>query len=197
MSFSLRSATPADVPEIHELNRRIEVGDRIPIVTPLEEFMDWNDDPYYDELLRPLGQVDSIPTIPGIELRPWDHNRSEELRVVDNRAFADHWGSTPIDQKAWNHRLESVGIRTDMSWMAVDGDRIVSLSLNAHYPGDVEVTGRKDGWVMSLGTEPDYRKLRSGWTVRIPPGRTGFMSGSVSVRCTAPCNIRWRSRSES
>jgi mycothiol synthase len=259
VSFSLKPATPADVPKIHELNRRIEVSDRLPIVTPLEEFMDWNDDPYfsftkdirvveadgglvgygnvwyrpsassqsrafilggvdpsyrrrgigssllswqivrgrelvlsgpddlpryirtmaygfeteaialyerhglrpvryYDELLRPLDQVDPIPTIPGIELRPWDHNRSEELRFVSNRAFADHWGSTPIDQKAWNHRLGSFGIRTDLSWMALDGDRIVSLSLNAHYPGDVEVTGRKDGWVMSLGTEPDYRK---------------------------------------
>lgn len=78
--------------------------------------------------------------------------------MVSNRAFADHWESTPIDPKACNHRLQSFGIRTDLSWIALSGDQLISLSLNAHYPSDVEMTGRKDGWLMSLGTEPDYRK---------------------------------------
>lgn len=116
--------------------------------------------------------------------------------MVSNRAFADHWGSTPIDQKAWTNRLQSFVIRTDLSWIALSGDQLISLSLNAHYPSDVEMTGRKDGWLMSLFTEPDYRNrgiasalswlhaarlpkwisatLRSGWTVPTRTGHTGL-----------------------
>lgn len=259
MIFELRPATPDDLPAIHSLNRRIEIGDRIPIVTPLAEFMDWTDDPnfsfaddsrvavvdselvgygnvwyrpsdsnqsrafamggvdpayrrrgigtglflwqlerarqrvltgpdhlprfirtmafefeteamalyernglqpirYYDELLRPLDGLDSAPKIPGIELVPWDTARSEELRTVYNLAFTDHWGSTPLDPKAWAYRLETYGTRTDLSFMAVDRDQVVALTLNGHYPSDQELTGRLDGWVMGLGTDPVYRK---------------------------------------
>jgi mycothiol synthase len=259
VTYVLRRAAPADLPAIHALSRRIEIGDHIPMVTPLEEFMDWNDDPnfsfaddsrvteidgelvaygnvwyrpsdssqsrafvmggvdpayrrrgigselfnwqlkrarqrvlsgpdhlprfirtmafdfeteaialyerhglgpvrYYDELLRPIDEVESVQTIPEIEMVPWDAGRSAELRIVHNMAFADHWGSTPLDPVAWAHRLESHGTRTDISWMAVDRDRIVALALNGHYPSDQELTGRLDGWVMGLGTDPDYRK---------------------------------------
>lgn len=291
MSFSLRPAMPEDLVEIHQLNRLIEIADRIPIVTPLEEFLDWNDDPnfsfaddsrvaevdgrivgygrmwfrpsdsgqsrafmlggvepsyrqrgigsallswqlergrelvgsgpdglprfvrtqayefetdaialyerhglrpirYYDELLRPLDPIEPVPAIPGIELQPWDNRRNEDLRLLHNLSFADHWGSTPLDQQAWQHRIESFGVRTDLSWMALGGDRIVSFSLNAHYPSDEELTGRRDGWVFSLGTDPNYRKMGIASALVIASchsfAEAGFTHGALGVDSENP-----------
>jgi ribosomal protein S18 acetylase RimI-like enzyme len=42
--------------------------------------------------------------------------------------------------------------------MAVEADRVVGLLFANHFPGDQEVTGRLDGWVMSLGTLASHRK---------------------------------------
>ena len=259
MTLELRSATPGDIPAIYELNRRIEIGDGIPLITPIEEFEEWLDDPhfafeahsrvalkssevvgfarlwhrpsdqiqsrvfmiggvdpshrrqgigselirwqtergrevltatpadlprylrtmaydfekeaialyekhgltpirYFSELIRPLSDLTAPPPIPGIQIVAWDPTRDEELRQVTNAAFADHWGSTPLDRDAWMHRIESYGARLDLSFMAVDGDHIVGILLANHFPGDQELTGRLDGWIMSLGTLRSHRK---------------------------------------
>lgn len=48
MTVDLRPVTAADLEEVHRVNRRVEQHDAIPIVTPLEEFVDWLDDPRLD-----------------------------------------------------------------------------------------------------------------------------------------------------
>ena len=259
MTFEIRPASPADIPAIFELSRIIEVGDDIPLVTPVEEIEEWAEDPHFSfpddcrlafqgdalvgyarlwhrpsdeiqsrvfmiggvdpshrrkglgsslfawqmargreilataptelprylrtvaydfekdaialyekhglvpvrysyELIRPLGEIPPVPTTSGIEIVGWDPERDEELRQVTNAAFADHWGSTPVDRDAWTHRIESFGARLDLSFMALDGDQIVGVLLSNHFPGDEELTGRLDGWVMSLGTLRSHRK---------------------------------------
>jgi len=259
MTFELRPAFADDIPALHALNRRIETGDQIPIVTPIEEFEDWNDDPhfsynddsrvavkdselvgfarlwhrpsdeiqsrvfmvggvdpsqrrqgigsaliswqmdrgreilgaapaglprylrtmaydfeseaialyeryglvpvrYYYQLIRPISDVASVPGTGGIDIVAWDPDRDEELRQTTNTSFADHWGSTPLDREAWTHRIDSFGVRLDLSFMALDRDRVVGILLSSHYPGDQEVTGRLDGWIMSLGTLRSHRK---------------------------------------
>ncbi|HEY7563360.1 MAG TPA: GNAT family N-acetyltransferase [Acidimicrobiia bacterium] len=259
MPATLRPATAADLPAIHAVNRRVEIADEVPIVTPLEEFEDWLDDPhlsleddvrivemsgepigygfvwhrpsdaresrafvsggivpeyrrqgagslllgwqlqrardrvrtgpeelpryirtnafeseaeaialyeshgmrpirYYDELLRPLDSVPPVPELDGISLVAWEDARREEVRQVSNLAFADHWGTSPVDAAAWNHRLDSYGTRLELSWIALNGDRVVGLSINGHFPSDQELTGRLDGWVQTLGTHPEYRR---------------------------------------
>ena len=77
---------------------------------------------------------------------------------MTNASFADHWGSTPVDREAWTHRLESFGVRLDLSLLALDGDRIVGMLLASHYPDDQTVTGRLDGWITTLGTVRSHRK---------------------------------------
>ncbi|MGH8928439.1 MAG: GNAT family N-acetyltransferase, partial [Acidimicrobiia bacterium] len=242
------------------LNRRIEIHDRIPIVTPLEEFEEWVDDPhfsfqadsrlavdrgdvvgfarlwhrpssagqsrvflmggvepshrrqgvgsallewemgrgreiltnaqpdlpsylrttafdfetdaialyerhgldpvrYFYDLIRPLDELDPIAGVGGIDIVAWDPERNEELRQVSNAAFADHWGSTPLDPEAWMHRLSTYGTRLDLSFMALDDDVIVGLLLASHYPDDMNVTGRLDGWIFQLGTLRSRRRL--------------------------------------
>jgi mycothiol synthase len=259
MSIEIRAASPNDIAALHALNRRIETGDQIPIVTPIEEFEDWVDDPHFSfddhsrvaivngdivgyarlwhrpsaenqsrvfmlggvdpshrrqgigsqllewqlnrgreilveapaglprylrtaayvfereaialyekygltpirysyELIRPVSEVEAVPEIPGIDIVAWDPERDEELRQVTNASFADHWGSTPLDPEAWKHRLESFGVRLDLSYMALDGNQIVGIMLAGHYPSDEELTGRLDGWIQTLGTLRSHRK---------------------------------------
>src|SRR2546422_416779 len=48
MDFSFRAIRPSDIESIHELQRRIEEQDRIPVATAREEFEDWLHEPYFD-----------------------------------------------------------------------------------------------------------------------------------------------------
>lgn len=259
MTTKLRPASPDDIPALHALNRLIEIGDQIPIVTPIEEFEDWIDDPHFSfendsivavvdadlvgfahlwhrpsteiqsrafmlggvdpshrrqgvgssllewqmnrgreilaeapaglprylrtsayefekeaialyekhglvpvrysyELIRPISEVVPVPETPGIDVVAWDPERDEEIRQVTNASFADHWGSTPVDPEAWKHRIESFGVRLDLSYMALADNQIVGIMLAGHFPGDHELTGRLDGWIMTLGTLRTHRK---------------------------------------
>ena len=48
MTPSQRPITAADLPAVHALARRIEIADRLPLVTPLADFEEWLDDPHLD-----------------------------------------------------------------------------------------------------------------------------------------------------
>lgn len=112
---------------------------------------------WFHELLCPLADVAPAAAPPGITIAPWSPARAEELRLLSNQTFADAWGTSPVDARAWAHRLGEHGTRVDLSWMALAGDRLVGFSLDAHYPGDEPVTGRRDGWIQSLGVDREAR----------------------------------------
>jgi ribosomal protein S18 acetylase RimI-like enzyme len=113
---------------------------------------------YNDELLRDLEAIPPRPRVPGVEIVPWDPARSEEARLAENEAFADHWGSTPRDPAAWEHELGKHGRRLDLSFLALDGGRIVATCRNGFFPADEGVTGRREGWVMSLSVVRSHRR---------------------------------------
>ncbi len=92
-----------------------------------------------------------------MEVVPWDRARDEELRVVRNTSFADHWGTSPTGPDGWVEWMEGYGARPDLSFMALAQDRVVGLSFNEHYPEDEAVTGRIDGWLQSIGTLREWR----------------------------------------
>jgi GNAT superfamily N-acetyltransferase len=112
---------------------------------------------YMKEMLRLLDGPVDVTAVPGIEIVPWDRGWDEEARIATNEAFQDHWGSTPVDTDTYRHRLESEGTRLDLSFLALAGDEVVGVCLNAVYPEDEEVTGRREGWVMSLGVKRPWR----------------------------------------
>ena len=112
---------------------------------------------YGNEMLRDLAAIPQQPVLDGIVVRGWDPVRSEEVRVAQNAAFADHWGSTPRDTAAWEHFLGNHGVRLDLSFLALDGDRVVGASLNGEFPEDA-VDGRREGWILNVGVVPSHRK---------------------------------------
>ena len=112
---------------------------------------------YMKEMLRPLDQPVDVAAVDGIEIVPWDRDLDEDARTASNEAFRDHWGSTPVDADTDQHRLEGEGTRLDLSFLALAGDEVAGVCLNAVYPDDEEVTGRREGWVMSLGVVRPWR----------------------------------------
>jgi ribosomal protein S18 acetylase RimI-like enzyme len=59
---------------------------------------------------------------------------------------------------SYQHRLEGQGVAIDLSFLALCDGQVVGLSLNAHYPEDEELLGRRDGWVESLGVVKEWRR---------------------------------------
>lgn len=116
---------------------------------------------YFEELLRPLTDLPPEPgaaTIPGLRIVPWTAERSEEVRLVRNATFADHWGSTPVTPERWSDQTTGHGAFPECSFVAIDDDdRVVGFSWNARYAEDDELLGRRDGWIETLGVLADWR----------------------------------------
>jgi ribosomal protein S18 acetylase RimI-like enzyme len=113
---------------------------------------------FTDELLRALAEPTDAVTTPGIAIVAWDDARSEDARVAENEAFSDHWGSAPRDPVAWRQDLTSHGARPDLSFLALDGDRVVGLCRNRFFPDDEAVTGRREAWIQNLSVVRSHRK---------------------------------------
>jgi GNAT superfamily N-acetyltransferase len=112
---------------------------------------------WFDELLRPLNPPLELNELDGVDIALWKSDQSEEVRLLHNRAFADHWGSGAVDPAAWAKRLTGYGTRLDLSVIALVGGRVVGYSINEVYPYDEELLGRRDGWIGALGVERDHR----------------------------------------
>lgn len=113
---------------------------------------------YNDELLRSLEDLPSPRGVDGVGIVPWPDDRDEEIRLVKNAAFADHWGSTPSSQQRWHQSVRGFGARTDLSFIAQDTEgRVIAACLNNRYEADDELLGRSDGWINSLGTLAEWR----------------------------------------
>lgn len=112
---------------------------------------------WFEELIRPLSEPLAAPAPEKVEIVPWGEVPVEDTREVSNASFADHWGSTPRDSQAWRHMLSAATNRTDLSFAAVHEGRVVGICLNAHFPQDQEVTGRRDGWILHLGVLRESR----------------------------------------
>ncbi|MGH8875317.1 MAG: GNAT family N-acetyltransferase, partial [Acidimicrobiia bacterium] len=125
---------------------------------------------WFDDMLRPLDDLPEVPEPTGVDIVPWDPDRSEEVRLAHNEAFADHWGSTPMPPESWAHWLTSHGIRTDLSFIAVAGSdsgagpantegEVVGYAINGVFPDNFAVTGRQEGWIETLGVRKAWRGL--------------------------------------
>jgi len=113
---------------------------------------------WFDELLRPLDPPLEVNRVEGVEITPWRMDRARDVRLLHNRAFADHWGSGAVDPAAWAKRLSGYGTRLDLSVIALVGGKVVGYSINEVYPEDEELLGRRDGWIATLGVDREHRR---------------------------------------
>lgn len=113
---------------------------------------------YFTEMLKPLDGVSPVDPIEGVDIIPYSRDRDTDALEAINLAFADHWGSTPTDLQSFTHRLNGRGTALDTSLLAIADGKVVGVALNAHYPEDEELLGRRDGWVETLGVLREWRK---------------------------------------
>ena len=93
------------------------------------------------------------------EIVPWAAKYDEPSRLVYNAAFADHWGSTPMDSEQWQKQvINSPGFRRDYSFVAVGDGEIVGYSACEEYPEDWHAAGRREAWIGGLGVLREWRK---------------------------------------
>ena len=151
---------------------RVNTLDRDDRVGPLLESRGLRPVRWFSTLLRPLddlpGAITETDAPPGIEIAPWDATRTLDALAVNNTAFADHWGSAPMQPEGWQQRTTGFGSHPQTSFMAHDGDRVVAFLTSHRYDVDDEAIGMKIGWVNHLGTLPTHRKrgIASGLIAR-------------------------------
>jgi GNAT superfamily N-acetyltransferase len=112
---------------------------------------------WFNDLRLALDTAPNPAPPAGVTVAPWDPGRGEELRAVKNDAFRDHWGSTPTSIEGWAQMTGGFGARPDLSFMALEGDRIVGLLLSHRYPDDDAVIGGRYGWVDKIATLRSHR----------------------------------------
>jgi len=114
---------------------------------------------YFHEMLRSVSSTEEVvEPLGGVELLPWSDTMEEQARLVLNESFKDHWGSLPLDRQAWETWLESEFLRLDLSFLAVVAGDVVGLTLAGYYPEDEAASGRREGWIDSLGTLREWRR---------------------------------------
>ena len=93
------------------------------------------------------GSPPDFPPPPGIRLVPLSRKLFEAVRQVHNEAFADHWGSQPIDATRWAEQLGRSASRVSWSWVALEENtsEVVGYATNSAYEQDWAVTGLLGG----------------------------------------------------
>ena len=139
-----------------------------------------------------LNEAPPAPVWPeGISLRPFVPDRDDEaVARVDREAFRDHWGFTerPLeaDVEMLRHWMTTPTFDPALWLLAVDGDRIAGISLNAAEADE----DPNMGWVGSLGVLREYRHKGLGDSVvaslvwRVLPAREA--ARGPGCRCTEP-----------
>jgi mycothiol synthase len=96
---------------------------------------------------------------PGIRIVPLNRKRFEAVRAAHNEAFADHWGSRPIDAAGWEKQLVRPESRLSWSWVALEAEtsEVVGYATNAAYEDDWAEQGFSEGWTDRLGVRPAWR----------------------------------------
>jgi mycothiol synthase len=105
------------------------------------------------------GAPPDFPVPAGIRLVPLSRNLFEAVRQVHNEAFADHWGSQPIDANRWAEQLGRSASRISWSWVALEEStsEVVGYATNSAYAQDWAAQGFSEGWTERLGVRPGWR----------------------------------------
>ncbi len=121
---------------------------------------------YFVNLVRPLNNGLPPLEIPaGYRLRTFDPARdAEAVWRVDNAAFQDHWGFTGFPLDAFLHWIKEPHFRPELWFLAEEeaSGQIVGLGLSKIDPDWIERTGRREGYVNTLGVLPEHRKQGLG-----------------------------------
>jgi mycothiol synthase len=94
----------------------------------------------------------------GIEVRTWSPADDENTRLAYNAAFADHWGSVPMDTDRWRTTFaESSFFRPEFSRLALLAGEVVGFVLVDEFPAETAAHGYRTGYIDRVGTVRSVR----------------------------------------
>ncbi|MET9232426.1 GNAT family N-acetyltransferase [Lentzea sp. NPDC003310] len=116
-------------------------------------------DRHFHELEVALGEsLAQAPIPPGYEVVPFDMTRSDEVRLVCNEAFAQHWGSVERSPQEWAASFtDNKRFAPASSFLALHDGAVVGFVLARHYPVVEELTGVRELWIGDVGTLSAHR----------------------------------------
>ena len=139
------------------------------------------------EMFRPHGRPAAVPE--GAVLAPYSPGIAEAVRLLDNEAFSDHWGSAPKSADEWEAMTGARSFRSDYSRILLDGiggDRPVRAL--SHVLGAEWVA--KELYISRVGTARHCRGLGyAAWalsTVVAAAFEDGFTKVDLSVDAQSP-----------
>lgn len=99
------------------------------------------------------------PSLPdGFEAVPFDFEHDLAALDARNDTFGDHWGSTVYEPDAWRHLVTgSKDFRPDLSYLVLDGDKVLAFVLSHFYASEAEVTGVREHYASWVGTRAVLR----------------------------------------
>lgn len=114
---------------------------------------------YFFEMSQRLTTPPDEPELGGIHLVDWDPQRGDEVHVVLNTAFRDHWGHADSTAEMWHEQLTSRSFRPRWSVLAVDDatDEVVGVAFNVAWEQDWEPQGYTEGYTEELAVLRSHR----------------------------------------
>jgi ribosomal protein S18 acetylase RimI-like enzyme len=118
---------------------------------------------YYSDMLlrfadRPTSSKLSDAPIPaGYQSLAIADVNVEALRVLKNRCFADHWGSSSMSPIEWQEYLAAESMRPALGEVIADASgELVAYQLTGAFPQDANTVGHVL-WVNNLGVHREHR----------------------------------------
>lgn len=135
----------------------------------------------------PAAQPWHLAPIDGIDIVPWRADKSDEARLVHNASQQHRSWSVLLDRDAWGLAVADPGTRTDLSWMALAGGRVVGFALNGHLPGE------PIGWTERIAALDAWRNrglLRALLATSLNAfSGAGFAGAGVGVDADSPSAV--------
>jgi mycothiol synthase len=95
----------------------------------------------------------------GITLRTFSPESGASVRQALNESFADHWSFEPVSEEDWQmFFVDRSDLRPDLSFIAMDGDKVAGVCLNVVNQETNERQGTREGWIQELGVRRAWRK---------------------------------------
>ncbi|WP_328646697.1 GNAT family N-acetyltransferase [Amycolatopsis sp. NBC_00348] len=106
-----------------------------------------------------LADLPPQPPLPdGVEPVPFDFGYDLATLDARNDTFGDHWGSTAYEPGAWRHLVTgSKDFRPDLSFLVLDGEKVLAFVLSHFYASEAEATGTREHYATWVGTRDALR----------------------------------------
>ena len=99
----------------------------------------------------------AAPLPAGLRVVPYEEVDTEQLRLLHNHCFADHWGSAAFTEVTWRERIEGSSVRMAASEAVIDEHGVpVAYQISEEFPQDVETLGNMR-WLGTLGVHRAHR----------------------------------------